>query len=52
MECSSICECNQRGTCSAVDGSCDCIHGWTDNACQTSMYNTGADIYTHVLIRV
>lgn len=35
-ECSQMCQCNDRGTCSSVDGSCDCEAGWMGTSCQYS----------------
>uniref|UniRef100_A0A1X7V0T6 MYND-type domain-containing protein n=1 Tax=Amphimedon queenslandica TaxID=400682 RepID=A0A1X7V0T6_AMPQE len=34
-ECSQFCRCNQRGTCSQVNGDCDCEPGWAGDSCQT-----------------
>lgn len=33
LECSRPCDCNDRGTCLPVDGSCDCDPGWTGVQC-------------------
>ena len=35
-ECRGSCDCNKRGDCSSVDGSCDCDPGWIGDSCEMS----------------